>query len=131
MTACVNKKSKRVAAVVTASLVGALSIGAPAVALADTNVDMLVAPEENAFSRGEVTLSGATYNNTTKVWEAQAKADGSALDIKATHVKPLGADKVEVKADDYKVSFAKADGTAVDSIVEPGQYVVTVECLKG
>ena len=29
MTACVNKKSKRVAAVVTASLVGALSIGAP------------------------------------------------------------------------------------------------------
>ena len=131
MTACVNKKSKRVAAVVTASLVGALSIGAPAVALADTTVDMLVAPEENAFSRGEVTLSGATYNNTTKVWEAQAKADGSALDIKATHVKPLGADKVEVKADDYKVSFAKADGTAVDSIVEPGQYVVTVECLKG
>ena len=131
MTACVNKKSKRVAAVVTASLVGALSIGAPAVALADTTVDMLVAPEENAFSRGEVTLSGATYNNTTKVWEAQAKADGSALDIKATHVKPLGADKVEVKADDFKVSFAKADGTAVESIVEPGQYVVTVECLKG
>ena len=131
MTACVNKKSKRVAAVVTASLVGALSIGAPAVALADTTVDMLVAPEENAFSRGEVALSAATYNNTTKVWEAQAKADGSALDIKATHVKPLGADKVEVKADDYKVSFAKADGTAVDSIVEPGQYVVTVECLKG
>ena len=131
MTACVNKKSKRVAAVVTASLVGALSIGAPAVALADTTVDMLVAPEENAFSRGEITLSGATYNNTTKVWEAQAKADGSALDIKATHVKPLGADKVEVKADDYKVSFAKADGTAVESIVEPGQYVVTVECLKG
>ena len=42
MTACVNKKSKRVAAVVTASLVGALSIGAPAVALAaNANIDML------------------------------------------------------------------------------------------
>ena len=43
MTACVNKKSKRVAAVVTASLVGALSIGAPAVALATTgaSIDML------------------------------------------------------------------------------------------
>ena len=126
-----SKESKRVAAVVTASLVGALSIGAPAVALADTTVDMLVAPEENAFSRGEVTLSGATYNPNAKVWEVKANKDGSALDIKATHVKPLGADKVEVKADDYKVSFAKADGTAVDSIVEPGQYVVTVECLKG
>ena len=85
MTACVNKKSKRVAAVVTASLVGALSIGAPAVALADTNVDMLVAPEENAFSRGEVTLYGTGLKqNDDKVWEVQAKADGSALDIKAT-----------------------------------------------
>ena len=43
MTACVNKKSKRVAAVVTASLVGALSIGAPAVALAttDAGIDLL------------------------------------------------------------------------------------------
>ena len=131
MTACVNKKSKRVAAVVTASLVGALSIGAPAVALADTNVDMLVAPEENAFSRGEVTLDGAKYNKTIKAWEATAKADGSALDIKATQVTPLGGSVVNIKNDDYKVSFAKADGTAVDSIVEPGQYVVTVECLKG
>ena len=132
MTACVNKKSKRVAAVVTASLVGALSIGAPAVALADTNVDMLVAPEENAFSRGEVTLYGAGLKqNDDKVWEVQAKADGSALDIKATQVTPLGGSAVNIKGDDYKVSFAKADGTAVDSIVEPGQYVVTVECLKG
>ena len=42
MTACVNKKSKRVAAVVTASLVGALSIGAPAVALAaNGGIEML------------------------------------------------------------------------------------------
>ena len=133
MTACVNKKSKRVAAVVTASLVGALSIGAPAVALADTTVDMLVAPEENAFSRGEVTLSGATYNPNAKVWEVKANKDGSALDIKATKFAPIGegASDVEVKADDFKVSFAKADGTAVDSIVEPGQYAVTVECLKG
>ncbi|WP_304338292.1 S-layer homology domain-containing protein, partial [Collinsella tanakaei] len=131
MTACVNKKSKRVAAVVTASLVGALSIGAPAVALADTTVDMLVAPEENAFSRGEVTLYGAGLKqNDDKVWEVQAKADGSALDIKATQVTPLGGSVVNINSD-YKVSFAKADGTAVDSIVEPGQYVVTVECLKG
>ena len=129
MTACVNKKSKRVAAVVTASLVGALSIGAPAVALADTTVDMLVAPEENAFSRGKVTLTGATESNG--VWEAQANKDGSALDIKATKVLPLGGREVSVDNDDYKLSFAKADGTAVDSIVEPGQYVVTVECLKG
>ena len=55
MTACVNKKSKRVAAVVTASLVGALSIGAPAVALADTNIDMLVAGDLEDVAAGKVT----------------------------------------------------------------------------
>ena len=55
MTACVNKKSKRVAAVVTASLVGALSIGAPAVALAanDTSIDLL-ATDSSAFAKGTV-----------------------------------------------------------------------------
>ena len=56
MTACVNKKSKRVAAVVTASLVGALSIGAPAVALAaNANIDMLVAGDIEDVAAGKVT----------------------------------------------------------------------------
>ena len=132
MTACVNKKSKRVAAVVTASLVGALSIGGPAVALAaNNNIDMLVAPEENAFSRGDVTLSGAGVKFVDGVWTTTADGAGSALEIEATKVKPLGAEEVEIDKDDYKVSFAKADGTSVEKIVEPGQYVVTVECLKG
>ncbi len=131
MTACVNKKSKRVAAVVTASLVGALSIGAPAVALAaNANIDMLVAPEESAFSRGDVTLSGAGVSLVDGVWTTTADGAGSALEIEATKVKPLGAKEVDID-EDYKVSFAKADGTSVEKIVEPGQYVVTVECLKG
>ena len=44
MTACVNKHTKRVAAVVTASLVGALSLGvAPVAAMATDSVDMLEA----------------------------------------------------------------------------------------
>ena len=58
MTACVNKKSKRVAAVVTASLVGALSIGAPAVAFAaDANagIEMLTADANKDFSNGKAT----------------------------------------------------------------------------
>ena len=61
MTACVNKKSKRVAAVVTASLVGALSIGAPAVALATgtTSIDMLAAD----WTTGAA-LTAATDNST-------------------------------------------------------------------
>ena len=55
MTACVNKKSKRVAAVVTASLVGALSIGAPAVALAANNTSIdLLATDSSAFAKGTV-----------------------------------------------------------------------------
>ena len=50
MTACVNKKSKRVAAVVTASLVGALSIGAPAVALAANNISTCSSPPRRTLS---------------------------------------------------------------------------------
>ena len=135
MTACVNKKSKRVAAVVTASLVGALSIGAPAVALAaNNNIDMLVAPEENAFSRGDVTLSGAGVKQEKDgSWVIKANADGTPVDVTAESVKPLGVDtSIPVSDKDaYKVTFATADGKAVDEIVEPGSYVVSVEDLKG
>ena len=141
MTACVNKKSKRVAAVVTASLVGALSIGAPAVALATgtTNIDMLVAPEENAFSRGDVKLSGSNAAGTAVKqekdgsWVIKANADGTPVDVTAASVKPLGVDiPIPVTDKDaYKVTFATADGKAVDEIVEPGSYVVSVEDLKG
>lgn len=137
MTACVNKKSKRVAAVVTASLVGALSIGAPAVALATgtTSIDMLVAPEENAFSRGDVKLSGSTALKQEKdgSWVIKANADGTPVDVTAESVKPLGVDtSIPVSDKDaYKVTFATADGKAVDEIVEPGSYVVSVEDLKG
>ena len=141
MTACVNKKSKRVAAVVTASLVGALSIGAPAVALATgtTNIDMLVAPEENAFSRGHVKLSGSNADGTAVKqekdgsWVIKANADGAPVEVTAASVKPLGVDKdiPVTDKDAYKVTFATADGKAVDEIVEPGSYVVSVEDLKG
>ena len=141
MTACVNKKSKRVAAVVTASLVGALSIGAPAVALATgtTSIDMLVAPEENAFSRGDVKLSGSNAAGTAVKqekdgsWVIKANADGTPVDVTAESVKPLGVDTPipVTDKDAYKVTFATADGKAVDEIVEPGSYVVSVEDLKG
>ena len=141
MTACVNKKSKRVAAVVTASLVGALSIGAPAVALATgtTSIDMLVAPEENAFSRGDVKLSGSNAAGTAVKqekdgsWVIKANADGTPVDVTAESVKPLGVDTPipVTDKDAYKVTFATADGKAVDEIDEPGSYVVSVEDLKG
>ena len=55
MTACVNRKhSKKVAAVVTASLVGALSLGvAPVTAMAQ-GVDMLAADTQDSLRDGEV-----------------------------------------------------------------------------
>ena len=46
MTACVNKHTKRVAAVVTASLVGALSLGVAPVAAMATDGDMLADPSD-------------------------------------------------------------------------------------
>ena len=47
MTACVNKHSKRVAAVISASLVGALSLGvAPVAAMATDSVDMLISASD-------------------------------------------------------------------------------------
>ena len=136
MTACVNKKSKRVAAVVTASLVGALSIGAPAVALAaNANIDFQVAPAEDAFSRGKLTLSGTDLqgDGTAKnPYTIKAKGSGKALEIKAFEVTPLGADSaLTVDVENYEVTFAKADGTVVEKVVEPGNYVVTVKALNG
>ena len=55
MTACVNRKhTKKVAAVVTASLVGALSLGAaPVAAMADTGIE-LQATDQADFSQGTV-----------------------------------------------------------------------------
>ena len=70
MTACVNKKSKRVAAVVTASLVGALSIGAPAVALA---------------ANGGIEMLAADWATDAKVSKATDGKGGSVSDpLKAT-----------------------------------------------
>ncbi len=137
MTACVNKKSKRVAAVVTASLVGALSIGAPAVALAttDTGIDMLIASQADAFSRGEIALSGSVTKASRNVYTATANANGEALKITVDSVTPLGtyaADKSE-----YETAIYKADedgnktGAAISAVVEPGKYVVEVTAVSG
>ena len=76
MTACVNKKSKRVAAVVTASLVGALSIGAPAVALAANGIDMLVAGDLEDVAAGKIT--GYTNQDGKTVDSTEFKAGSEA-----------------------------------------------------
>ena len=78
MTACVNKKSKRVAAVVTASLVGALSIGAPAVALAttDAGIDML---SVDIFTGAKVTRAKDSKGNVVADIENAVFAPGTYM----------------------------------------------------
>ena len=128
MTACVNKKSKRVAAVVTASLVGALSIGAPAVALA-ANVNLLAEGAVEAFNQGKVVLSDT---------DATLEYTGKKAVITANTVTPVSATKAITLAgnDDYRVYFVKADSegnptaTRTDA-VEPGSYFVCVEAKGG
>ena len=87
MTACVNKKSKRVAAVVTASLVGALSIGAPAVALAaNANIDLQFAAGDE-FAQGTlesikvdgVKVTGKDANGVATVQLATGDVDAQNL----------------------------------------------------
>ena len=111
MTACVNKKSKRVAAVVTASLVGALSIGAPAVAFAtDTNsgIELLTADANSEFSNG--VASQATVGNGGNLSDGKISvvANGDFIDIKVTEVNTVLGKNVPVDTN-YSQSFVKAD----------------------
>ena len=98
MTACVNKKSKRVAAVVTASLVGALSIGAPAVALAaNGGIEMLAATAAEAYNQGVV--SEYKIGTKTVAGNADVKiavSDVASSTIEITKVKPAGSDTKDV-----------------------------------
>ena len=104
MTACVNKKSKRVAAVVTASLVGALSIGAPAVALA---------------ANGGIEMLAADWATDAKVSKATDGKGGSVSDpLKATFEAGSGKYLVPTQVanqhvttdvdDDFKITYTPA-----------------------
>ena len=140
MTACVNKKSKRVAAVVTASLVGALSIGAPAVALAanGTSIDMLAAS----------VLANAKI---TKATDGKASISGSLENLtfaKGKYLVPTELTNGDVVMDltdedaEYTVNYYNASNKRVASTdstkTQPSTYFATagsgvyyVEVVKG
>ena len=116
MTACVNKKSKRVAAVVTASLVGALSIGAPAVALAtgSGDIDMLVAGYLEDIAAGKIT---AYTNQDDKAADStEFKVGTEAQYIKPTEVTTKTGQVIDVqKAESegrVKVCYYKVTATS-------------------
>ncbi len=131
MTACVNKKSKRVAAVVTASLVGALSIGAPAVALAanDTSIDLL-ATDSSAFAKGTVSykIGGLYKKGNDKV--TISASTSSAAPIQITKVTPDGVnvDDVDVSnADNYQTKYFKK---ATKAEIQAGKGIATINGVK-
>ena len=127
MTAC---------AVVTASLVGALSIGAPAVAFAtDTNsgIELLTADANKDFSNGKATLA---TGGTLSEGKITAVANGNVIDIKVSKVKTATghAETIDTK---YSQSIVKADsegkptGEYVSKIVDPGKYCIEIKALAG
>ena len=119
MTACVNKKSKRVAAVVTASLVGALSIGAPAVALAaNGGIELMAATSGEAYNQGIV----AEYKIGTKTVAGNADVELTAFEAKSgkcnltiTKVLPAGE-----KTDTVSVSDANDTVTRYFKVAPAG-----------
>ena len=142
MTACTNHggKARRV---VTAALVGVLSLGAaPMVALASPaatdQVTTLTNSGDSAFARGTVDLEGADVKSNSEGFYATAKKDATPLDVYASTVKPLGKAPIDVTDEEHfkqTIYVADADGNAtsetVEKIVKPGKYVIAVTALDG
>ena len=139
MTACVNKKhTRRVALAISASLVGALSLGAaaPAAAFATEGIEAQVVESNDAFGRGSVQFNSTDVVNG--VYRYQANAEGRPLDIVVQQVNVLGAGgEVVAGNDDYQVEFYRADsdgeptGSALANVSEPGNYVAVVTAVDG
>ena len=132
MTACVNKKSKRVAAVVTASLVGALSIGAPAVALAANNTSIdLLATDANAFAKGTVSYkygmeAGADFTYTGyQQGLVPSKVEVYNGDTEFPELRPQTGKEEKNKTYYYYVKIGKGE------TVEVGRVKVQYKNAKG
>ena len=125
MTACVNKHTKRVAAVVTASLVGALSLGvAPVAAMAQGDIALLSTNQDvldGAVVSEAVFENGAAINDLDSI--EVAKADAAKLGDIQLHTVKLGDDILTSVGGGANAGFelkgyqyANADGTFVDYV---------------
>ena len=151
MTACVNRKhTKKVAAVVTASLVGALSLGAaPVAAMADTGIDLQFATPEGAFSNGEV--RGAWFEQlggnmvtagTDGVYHVNYSEDHPVV-LSAFNVHFFGTAesdifKIDLTSGDYEVTYFNRgdDGyptgdEITGDVSAAGKYVAVVTAVSG
>ena len=110
MTACVNRKhSKKVAAVVTASLVGALSLGvAPVTAMAQ-GVDMLAADTQDSLRDGEVIEW--TDQDDDEIDTTEFAYNGEAQYVIPSLVKPRENSAFEFPKEGYKVAYYEKTAT--------------------
>ena len=104
MTACVNRKhTKKVAAVVTASLVGALSLGvAPVAAMAETGIETQSVSEQKSWANGKVTYA---YDNNKMILD---DLDNIEFELGDTAKYPVPA-KVLPDGADNEVIVTKTD----------------------
>ena len=111
MTACVNRKhTKKVAAVVTASLVGALSLGvAPVAAMATDSVDMLIGNTTDDIAGGEVT---EYTDNNGKTCTTEFSWDGKAHYLLPVTITTETGDVVPFDEDDFVYGYYKVVDTA-------------------
>ena len=115
MTACVNKNhGRRVAGVVTASLVGALTLGGvslaavPTVALAEQGSLQAVSPMEQATLR-KYTVNGNTTEYSATGNYVELKVGQSYLEPKTATIAGYG--EVDLTDADFTVTYYESDGT--------------------
>ncbi|MBM6786794.1 S-layer homology domain-containing protein [Collinsella tanakaei] len=135
MTACVNRKhTKKVAAVVTASLVGALSLGAaPVAAVAeDTGIETQSVSEQKAWANGSVTYA---HDNQGYIIEDPSNIefvyDGDVHFPKVLEVTPKGATKA-VRVSQANVKYFSGNHEVSPSAIRGiGTYTMQISAPWG
>ena len=147
MTACVNRKhSRRVAAVISASLVGALSLGiAPVAAMANDGIETLTATDVTEIRDGEITSAiDENKDEITDLGNIEFVADGDAHYVDPVTV-TTKVNEYDVKKDGLQVVYYEVasgttgtwflddDGSRIyvttidkDDITAAGDYIVGV-----
>ena len=152
MTACVNRKhTKKVAAVVTASLVGALSLGvAPVVAMAeDSGIELQFQSPSGAFENGkpvhawfdQIGTGAALTPNADGVYEVEYSKDKPIVltwfDVHFFGTAEGDTFKIDLTSGDYEVKYFARDakgnktGDELDDIYKVGSYVAEVTAIDG
>ena len=135
--------------VITAALVGALSIGAPmsvlVISVSSGGVDLLVATGSEVFSAGSLTGAKTSAGDEVKLVAGQTpqivKTPGEKVYLVPTEVTPAGADSTPVDvtgSDDYTVTYwtdaACTSGQIADPATadwNPGTYYMKISAGSG